>query len=158
MRGKQTQGFTATNGVTNWTASDGTLSDADADSVTWEAPNKSGTFTVTATNGSGADIVTITVIAIVAYDPNWDLEGEDNKKVLVFEPDEGDRQTNTKADNNKFDFIARSRKDNEFVEMRTFWNDNYPGAKVYFTEKGMAEALYVIDSGFKYRTSSHKPQ
>jgi hypothetical protein len=150
-RGKDVQVFTATNGVDSWSTSGGTLSGTSSSGATWTAPNKSGTFTVTATNASGSTIVTITVTAVVPVVPSKGFEVETKKKVLLFEPDDGDRQTRTKGAKKKtWQFTTGNRKKSEFLELETFWNDNYPGGKVYFTHPYTSvESLYWIDSNLK---------
>lgn len=150
-RGLESEAFTATNGVDGWSASGGTLSNQSSSGATWTAPNVSGTYTVTATNGSGSDVVTITVAAVVPFVPSKGFEIETKKKVLLFEPDVGDRQTRTKGTKKKtWQFTTANRKKSEFLALETFWNDNYPGKKVYFTHPYTGvESLYWIDSNLK---------
>lgn len=150
-RGKEVQVFTATGVVVSWTTSGGTLSATGPAGATWTAPNKSGTYTVTATNADGEDVVTITVTGIVPFVPSRPLEVETKKKVLLFEPEIGDRQTSTKGAKKKtWQFTTANRRKVEFLELETFWDDNYPGGKVYFTHPYTSvESLYWIDSNLK---------
>jgi len=156
-RGKATQAFTATGGVTAWTcvrASDGepiadTFSNEDADSADLTAPNISEVYTVIATNGDGADSVTVDVTAVVPFAPDKEFEPEDDLNVLVFKPDVGQRQTVVLGDNSKFPFIRNTAPAAEKEEMFQFWQDNYPGRLVYFTIPSESEDLWELDSGFK---------
>lgn len=158
-RGKATQSFTATGGVDAWTcerASDGqpvtgTFSNDDADSADWEAPNISEVYLVKATNADGFDSVTVTVTAVVPFVPDKEFEPTDDRNVLVFKPDVGQRQTVVLGDNSKFDFIRNTARKIEKEEMHQFWQDNYPGRLVYFTIPDEGESLWEIDSGFKRR-------
>lgn len=151
MRGKASQAFTATNGVTSWTTSGGTLSGTSSSGATWQAPNVGGSYTVTATNASGSTIVTITVTGVVPFNPSWGFQVTNTKKVLVFDADDGSRQTRTKVGNKRsFNFTANVRQKAEFLELQPFWDAHYPSKKVYFTHPGTGvESLYWIDSDLK---------
>lgn len=151
MRGKASQVFTATNGVDSWTTSGGTLSATGPAGATWTAPNAGGTFTVTATNGDGEDVVTITVKAVVPFNPSKGYQVTNKKKVLLFVPDDGPRQTSTKGPSKRtFEFVCNVRQKAEFLEMFAFWDWNYPGQTVYLTHPGTGiESLYWIDSDLK---------
>jgi hypothetical protein len=148
-RGKDVQHFSANQSVT-WTKSGGTFSGTTGTAVDWTAPNISGSYTVTATNGSSdSTTVTITVTAVVPFGPDRDFEPVDGKKVLLFEAEDGSRQTTVKGRKDTFPFIRNTAKKSEHDEMKQFWNDNYPGKQVYFTVPGDSEALWWIDSDFK---------
>ena len=150
-RGKDVQAFTATNGVTSWATSGGTLSGTGAAGATWTAPNVGGIYTVTATNASGSTQVTITVTGVVPFMPSWEFEPEDDKKVLVFDPDVGDRQTRTKGTKSTFPFVRNNCQKAELDEMRAFHAAHYPGKKVYFQPPDDSDSLWWIDSGFKMK-------
>ena len=154
-RGKQVTVFTATNDVDTWTASGGTFLGTSPTTASWQAPNVNGTYTVTATNEDGSDIVTITVTAVVPTVPTWGFEADNKKKVLLFEAQDGSRQTRTKGPKKQtFNFTTARRPKVEFVELEAFWNANYPGSKVYFTHPGTGiESLYWIDSDLKEQWS-----
>lgn len=149
MRGKVLQHFTTDQDVT-WTKSGGTFSGTAARAVDWTAPNNGGTYSVTATNGSAqATTVTITVTGVVPFVPDWPLEPVAGKKVLLYEADDGSRQTRTKSRKDSFPFIRNTAKKSEHDEMKQFWEDHYPGKQVYFTVPGQSEALWWLDSDFK---------
>jgi hypothetical protein len=150
-RGKDVQAFTATNGVTTWTAPEGgTLSGTSSSAATWTAPNKTGTFTVRATNASGTTSVTINVTAVVPFVPDYECEQEDGKNFLPFTPDKGPRQAILLGEDNKFPFLRNTAKKTERDEMRQFHADNYfPGILVYFTPPFDSEQSWELDSNFK---------
>lgn len=149
LHGKAAQHLTSDQDVT-WTKSGGTFSGTAARAVDWTAPNKTGSYTVTATNGSAqATTVTITVTGVVPFYPDWDFEPVQGKKVLLFESDNGSRQTRTKGSKSTFPFVRNTAKKSEHDEMKQFWDDHYPGKKVYFTVPGESEVLWWIDSDFK---------
>jgi hypothetical protein len=149
-RGKAVQALTATGGVTSWTTSGGALSGTGPAGATWTAPNISETYTVTATNADGSDVLTIVVIAVVPFVPDWDFEGEEGKRFLVYKPDVGQRQSVILGDEDTFPFIRNTAQKAEYDEMRKFWRDNYaPGILVYFTIPGHSEELWELDSNFK---------
>lgn len=149
--GKSVQHFTSDQDVT-WTKLGGTFSGTAARAVDWTAPNVGGSYTVTATNGSAeATTITITVTGVVPFMPNWGFEPEDGKKVLVFDPDQGDRQTRTKGEESTFPFIRNGCQNAELTEIRAFHAAHYPGKKVYFTPPDESESLWWIDSKFKYQ-------
>lgn len=114
-----------------------------------------GAYTVTATNGSGSTSVTFAVTGVVPFAPSRDYEPLEDKKVLVFIPDSGPRQTRTKGDNGAFPFIRNVAQKAEFDEMLAFWKAHYPGKQVYFTNpfEGVEE-LWWIDSGLKRKWSA----
>jgi hypothetical protein len=151
MRGKATQHFTSDQDVT-WTKSGGTFSNTAARAVDWKALNVGGNYTVTATNGSAqATTVTITVTGVVPFNPSKGYQVTNTKKVLVFDADDGGRQTRAKVGNKRsFNFTANVRQAAEFAELQPFWDAHYPGKKVYFTHPGTGvESLYWIDSDLK---------
>jgi hypothetical protein len=151
-RGGEVQAFTATGTVVSWSASGGTLSGTGPAGANWTAPNVSGTYTVTATNGDGPDQVTIVVIAILPYNPSWGFETESGKKVLLFEPDRGPRQTRSKGDDGSFPFIRENAQRVEGLAMKAFHAAHYPGKQFYVTDPGEAvESLWLMDSNFKFK-------
>ena len=83
--------------------------------------------------------------------PSRGYEITTNKKVLVFEPDSGDRQTRVKRGSKRtFNFTCNNRPKSELDSMRTFWEANYPGVKVAITHPGTgATSDYWIDSELK---------
>jgi hypothetical protein len=150
--GKDVQHFTSDQDVT-WTKSGGTFANTAARSIDWTAPNISSTYTVTATNGSAqSTIVTISVSFIVPYPPDYDIDAEDDKKVLVFEPDAGDPQTRTKGPKDIYNFVRNTAPKAEYDEVRQWWKANYPGRNGYFTEPfDTGERRVQIWSAFKRR-------
>ncbi len=150
-KGKETQNFSANQSVT-WSASGGSFTNVTATTATWHAPNDGGNYTVTGTNGSAeATHVTVTVTGVVPAVPSWGFEVENKKKVLLFEADDGTRETRTKGPRKRtFTFTTRLRPKAEFLELETFWDAHYPGKQVYFTHPGTSvEVLYWIDSPLK---------
>jgi hypothetical protein len=132
--GKDVQHFTSDQDVT-WTKSGGTFSGTAARAVDWKAPNITASYTVTAENaGNETTTVTIAVTAVVPFAPDYDFEPVDDKKVLSFTPDNGPDQTRTKGPKNSFPFVRQGAQKAEYDEMRQFWNDNYPGRIILFTE------------------------
>lgn len=83
--------------------------------------------------------------------PSRGYEITTSKKVLLFEPDAGDRQTRVKrAAKRTFNFTCNNRKKSELDAMRTFWNTNYPSVKVNITHPGTGESAdYWLDSELK---------
>lgn len=147
-RGLQSQAFTATNGVDSWVASGGTLSGTGAAAATWTAPNVTGIYTVTATNASGSTIVTITVIAVFLWVPSYTYPVKRKKKVLLFQPESGPRQTITKQGKKlTFEVGANNRPAAERAAVEAFWDAHYPNKQFYFSHPNTAvEGTYVIDS------------
>lgn len=151
------QHFSADQNVT-WTKTGGTFSGTTATEVDWTAPNVGGTYTIRATNGAAEFTeVTVTVTGVVPTVPSWGFEVENQKKVLLFEPDDGDRQTVTKGPNRpSFSFTTQPRPRVEFFELLDFWDAHYPGKKVYFTHPGtLVEDLWWIDSDLKEQWQRH---
>lgn len=83
--------------------------------------------------------------------PSYSYEVTADKKVLAFDPDNGDRQTRVKRTARRtFNFTCNNRKKSELDTMRTFWNTNYPGVKVAITHPGTGDtADYWLDSPLK---------
>jgi len=155
--GKDVRGFTADQDVT-WTKTGGTFANTTADSVDWTAPNVTGTYTVTATNDDDqTDTVTITVIAEIFAVPSRGYEPEDDRKMLVFEPDSGSTQERSKGDKSTFPFVKNNAKKAEYLEMKALWDAHYDvGKQVYFTDpyEGV-ESVYKFWSGFKRKWNAN---
>ncbi len=129
MRGKQTQVFTANQSV-NWTVTGGTLSAASGASTTYTAPNRTGTYVLSASNGgNGADpatLVTITVTGVFPLPLVWDYDGESGMKVLIWVPQQGPWQGNIKRGmKEKINIQGGPRPAPEFPELKQFWADHY---------------------------------
>lgn len=151
--GKDVENFSADQNVT-WTKTGGTFSNTTANSVDWTAPNVTGTYTVTGTNGSAeADSVTITVQAEIFAVPSRDYEPINDKKMLVFEPDDGPVQTRSKGDKSTFPFVKNNAKKAEALEMKALWDAHYDAGKpVYFTDpyEGV-QSTWLFWSEFKIK-------
>lgn len=151
--GKDVQHFTSDQDVT-WTKSGGTFSGTAARAVDWTAPNVTGTYTVTATNGSAqATTVTITVIAEIFAVPSRGYEPVNDRKMLTFEPDSGPPQVRSKGDKSQFPFVKNNAKAAEGLEMLAIWEAHYAtGKKVYFTDPYLnAESTWLFWSEFKIK-------
>ena len=87
--------------------------------------------------------------------PSRGFEITNTKKVLVFDPDVGDRQTRVKSGRKrKFEFVCDNRKKSEYDSMSAFWDANYPGVKVSITHPYTSvTADYWLDSDLKEKWS-----
>lgn len=153
MHGKALQHFSANQNVT-WTQGEagGTFSNITSNAADWTAPNIGGTYKVRATNGASQfSEVTIVVTGVVPQGPSWEFTVVSKKKVLLFEPEVGDRQTRTKRGKKRtFEVTTNRRKKVHWAEMEAFWDAEYPGNKVYLTHPGSGfEMLGWIDSDLK---------
>jgi len=147
-RGKDVQAFTSDQDVT-WTKSGGTFSGTAARAVSWSAPNAGGSYTVTATNGSAqSTTVTITVTGVCPVNPSRGFKVSNKKKVLLFEAEDGSRQTRVKQGRKRtIEFTCNVRQRAEFLELDAFWDWHYPGKQVYVTHPYTGvESLYWINS------------
>jgi hypothetical protein len=126
MRGKQTQVFTANQSV-NWSVTRGTLSTASGASTTYTAPNREGTYVLTADNGVDVPtLVTITVEAEFPFPLKWDYDEDREKKVLIWEPQDGPWQSNVKrGTKSKIDLKGGPRPASEFPELDEFWDEHH---------------------------------
>ncbi|MBD0372784.1 MAG: hypothetical protein ICV60_18210 [Pyrinomonadaceae bacterium] len=105
----------------------GTLSAASGASTTYTAPNRTGTYVLTATNGvDPPTYVTITVTGVFPYPPSWEYEGEADKNVLIWTPQVGPWQGNIKrGSKRKVDLVANLRPREEYEEVFQFWDEHY---------------------------------
>jgi hypothetical protein len=126
MRGKQQQVFTANQSV-NWSVTRGTLSAASGASTTYTAPNRTGTYVLTASNGVDPPAqVTITVTGVFPYPPSWEYGGDVDKKVLIWEPQDGDWQANIKRGKKRtVDLAGEKRLAAQYQEIETFWDEHH---------------------------------
>jgi hypothetical protein len=151
--GKDVENFSADQNVT-WTKSGGTFAHSTVNSVDWTAPNVTGTYTVTGTNGTAeSDTVTITVQAEIFAVPSRDYEPVNDRKMLVFEPDSGPPQTRSKGDKSQFPFVKNNATRAEGLEMKALWEAHYDvGKRVYFTDpyEGV-QSSYLFWSEFKLK-------
>jgi len=152
--GGSTTNFTADQSVT-WTKSGGTLSAILPTSVTWEAPNETGTRTLTATNGAAqTDIVTITVRAIIPNYWAWKTPIHAKKEGLIFRPIYGPTQTRGFGDSSAIHDWELGNDDSEiekFQEMYAFWNYHHFGRKFDLNDPVLEERrTYETDSDIDY--------
>jgi hypothetical protein len=125
LRGKQTQVFTANQSV-NWSVTGGTLSAASGASTTYTAPNRTGTYVLSASNGvDPATQVTITVIGIFPLPLRWDYDEEREKKVLIWMPQDGPWQSNVKRGTKSKIDLKGKRPSNQFSELDQFWDAHH---------------------------------
>lgn len=126
MRGKQTQVFNADQSV-NWSVTGGTLSAASGNSTTYTAPNREGTYVLSASNGvDPPTLVTITVEAVFPFAPSWEYGGKVDKKVLIWTPQVGPWQGQIKRGKKRqIDLVANRRKKAEYEELEQFWDDHH---------------------------------
>jgi hypothetical protein len=151
MRGKQTQVFTANQSV-NWSVTGGTLSTASGASTTYTAPNRTGTYVLSASNGVDAPTqVTITVTGVFPYPPSWEYGGKVDKKVLIWEPQDGPWQSNVKRGKKRqIDLTANRRPKDEYEEVEQFWDDHHGRANFILPHPDLDIELSVrIDSELK---------
>lgn len=142
LHGKVLQHFAADQSVT-WTKTGGTFSGTTSTAVDWTAPNVSGSYTLRATNGSSQFTeVTIVVIGVVPQGPSWDFKISNKKKVLLFESDDGSRQTRTKRGKKRtFEVTTNLRQRANWAELVAFWDAHYPGKQVYINNPGANEEM-----------------
>jgi len=146
--------FTADQNVT-WTTSGGTLSNVAAQSVTWEAPNQTGVWTLTGTNGAAeTDIVSITVRAIIPNYFGWKTPIHAKKDVLIFKPIYGPTQTRGFGDSSAIHDWELGNDDSEvdnFDELKAFWDWHHPGRQFDLDDPITLERrVYETDSDLDY--------
>jgi hypothetical protein len=152
--GKSSTIFTADQNVT-WTKSGGTLSDVAARSVTWTAPNQTGVWTLTGTNGSAqATIISITVRAIIPNFWKWQNPVHATKDVLIFKPIFGPTQTRGFGDGSPILGWELSNDDSSydnFIELKAFWDYHHPGRQFDMIDPNIPERrTYETDSDLDY--------
>lgn len=145
--GKTLTDFTSDIDVT-WAASGGTLSGILARSVTWEAPNKTGVWTVS----GGGDTVSITVRAIIPNFWNFRNPMHITKPVLIFEPIDGPAQTRGFGDGAMRHAWELSNDDSSYenyLEIREFWDYHHPHLPFDMIDPMVPERrTYKTDSDF----------
>lgn len=146
--------FTADQPVT-WTTNGGTLSGVAAAAVTWEAPNQTGVWTLTATNGAAqTDIVTIIVRAIIPNYWTWKTPIHAKKDVLIFRPIYGPSQTRGFGDSSPIHDWELGNEDSEidrFQEIRDLWDWHHPGRQFDLIDPVLEERrTYETDSDIDY--------
>jgi phage-related protein len=141
LSGTQTQQFTADQAVT-WSASAGTITSGGL----YTPPNVTGSYTVTARNASAqTTTVAVVVTGVFPAAPSWTYSAEQDKKVLVFRPESGPRQTRAKrAKSRRFDLTANHRSRAEYLKVESFWDAHYPNKNFYFTHPDLKTTLLVF--------------
>ena len=127
LRGKQTQLFSAGIQSVDWTVTRGTLSSAHGTQTTYTAPNRTGTYVLTANNG--VDPVTQATIKVTGVFPlplTWEYDEEADKKVLLWQPQIGPWQANIKrGQKRKINLQCGPRPASQYPELDQFWDDHY---------------------------------
>jgi hypothetical protein len=152
--GKSLTNFTADQNVI-WTTSGGTLLGALAASVTWQAPNKTGVWTLTGTNGTAQPtIISITVRAIIPNFWRWQNPIHAQKDVLIFKPIFGPTQSRGFGNSSPIHAWELSNDDSSydnFIELQAFWNYHHPGRQFDLIDPNMPERrTYETDSDMDY--------
>lgn len=148
--GKDVQDFTANQAVT-WSASGGTLSLITATTARWTAPNVTGAYTVTATNGvDPSTVVTITVMAVLPNYWSWKNPVIMKKDVLIFKPISGPKQTRTLSPSaHNWELGNEDTSYERFLEMEAFWDAHHPGKKFAMIDPVKNERrTYQTDSDY----------
>lgn len=141
--------------VVTWTTSGGTLSNATSTSVTWKAPNETGTRTLTATNSAAeAGIVTITVKAIIPNYWTWKTPIHAKKEGLIWRPIYGPTQSRGFGNSSAIRDWELGNDDSEidkFKELYAFWNYHHFGRQFDLSDPVLEERrTYEIDSDLDY--------
>lgn len=148
MRGNQTQQFTADQAVA-WTCqSPGVITSGGL----YTAPNKPGSFTVTATNVNGSDQVTVTVTPVLAYDPDVGSEGGARKIVKASEGTRRRRWTRRRSGAVRFyDLKFGERPEAETEAVLALWEACWPVAPFYWRDPMLVqERLFIFDGPVSY--------
>lgn len=88
---------------------------------------------------------------VVPVVPSRTYSATRKKKVLLYEADDGTRETRVKGSAKQtVEVTCNRRPKSEWTAMKTFWNTNYPGIVVQFThpDSGVT-GDYYLDSDFK---------
>lgn len=152
--GKSLTDFTADQDVT-WATSGGTLSNVLAQSVTWEALNQSGVWTLSGDNGPDAPtVVSITVRAVIPNFWTWRNPIHAKKDVLIFKPVYGPTQTRGFGDSSPIHDWELGNEDSEidnFLELKAFWDWHHPGRPFDLVDPVLEERrTYESDSDLNY--------
>jgi hypothetical protein len=146
--------LTATNGVVSWSSSGGSLTGQTSNAAIWHAPNVSGVYLVTATNASGSDTLTVTVISLAVANPSWKYSGDYDRKFLTWTPDSGpsDRVEVIKGPYlYTLEMTANSRQKAEFLLFLAHHRAHYGlNVNFYFTHPDTSvEYLMMYDAKLK---------
>jgi hypothetical protein len=145
--------FTADQSVT-WTATAGTLSPSSGTASTWTAPNESRSVTVTGTNGSGVDTVSIVVQGVFPNYWAWRTPIHAKKDVLVWRPIFGPSQTRGFGDGSAIHDWELGNEDSEitrFDAIKAFWEYHHPGRQFDLVDPVREERrTYEFDSDLDY--------
>lgn len=144
--------FTSDQNVT-WTTDNGSFSSPTPTTVTWKAPNMSGTWHVYAEN-AGHEIRTITIVVEAVVPNYWEFQNpiEVTKKKLEFEPVEGPTQHRVFGSQNPryhWELGADDSDQPQYFEMRDFWNYHDPGRQFLMWDPVISEIRrYETDSDY----------
>lgn len=152
--GKSLTALSADQAVT-WTTNGGTLSSVTSTTATWTAPNETGTWTITATNGSAQ--ATNVLVAVRAVIPNywiWKTAIHAKKPILIFRPIFGPSQSRGFGDNSAvhdWELVNDDCSYEHFIEMRSFWDYHYPGKQFDLIDPVLNERrTYEADSDLDF--------
>lgn len=131
LRSDQTLQFSANQAVT-WASSDGAISSGGL----FTPPKKTGTYLITATNGSSeSTIVTVPVIAVFDWDINTPVTEKFRKESRIFIPRSGPKDRQTRID---VETIQQIEIDltwysvTEQDEILDFYRNHHPHKDFYF--------------------------
>jgi hypothetical protein len=152
--GKTLTNFSSDQSVT-WATSGGTLSNIAATSVTWEAPNKSGLWTLSGDNGPDPPtVVNITVQALLPPYWAWRQPVAAEKAALIFRPIYGPSQSRSFGDNSHIRNWELSNDDSSFEnwqEIVAFHLWHFPGILFDMVDPVIPERRrYEIDSNLNF--------
>jgi hypothetical protein len=147
VRGLHSQAFESDINV-SWAASGGQIYSFGPKSLTWIAPNRAGTYQITATpqDDGPATVTTVTVEAEWIYDPSEGSDGATRKKVFASEAISRARQLRAKSGARRFyNLTFTEREEIELTEAEAFFNwHNLQALPFYWTNKTLGQERRFI--------------
>jgi len=144
--------FTVNAPSATWSATSGTISSTGF----YTAPAGGGTIAhISATTPSGSDTAIVLFLDEFPYQPNYTLEGELNRTVIVVEAEDGTRFGRAKGPvRRSYSLKFQNRHKEEVEAALAFWRGRYPERPFLFNDMKLGDFTAVLfDSAIRWEVS-----
>lgn len=144
--------FTVNAPSATWSATSGTITNTGF----YTAPSTGGTIAhISATTPSGSDTAIVLFLDEFPYQPNYTLEGELNRTVIVVEAEDGTRFGRAKGPvRRSYSLKFQNRHKEEVEAALAFWRARYPELPFLFNDMKLGDFTAVLfDSAIRWEVS-----
>ena len=148
----QTQQFSVNATSATWSASGGTIN---ASTGFFTAPTSGTVITITATTPTGSDTAQVLLLEEFPYQPNYAVEGELGRTIVLVEAEDGGRFGRAKGHTRRsYSLKFQNRDKDEVLAALEFWSARYPEQPFLWSDLKLGDFTAVVfDSAIRWEVS-----